>query len=84
MSDKSAIRILFWNIMHGGGSRANKIVRQIHEWNPDIVALAEFRGTAPSKSIAQSLSNAGYEHQLKTVDPDEPKRNAICIASPSR
>ncbi len=75
------MRILFWNIKHGGGSRAGRIVEQILEWNPDIVALAEFRGTQPSRSIAKSLYDEGYIHQLSTVNPDEPTWNALCLAS---
>ena len=81
MSDQHALRILFWNIMHGGGGRAGKIVEQINEWNPDIVALAEFRGTSPSKSISKSLLDAGYIHQLSTVNADQPTWNALFLAS---
>ncbi len=75
------MRILFWNIMHGGGRRAGQIVEQILEWNPDIVALAEFRGTPPSQFIAKCLFDAGYEHQLTTVNSDEPAWNAVYLAS---
>ncbi|MYD10806.1 MAG: hypothetical protein F4X02_12290 [Chloroflexi bacterium] len=75
------MRIVFWNIMHGGGSRAGAIAEQILEWNPDIVALAEFRGTAPSQSIARRLSDAGYEHQLSAVNDSEPTWNAVFLAS---
>ena len=72
MSNIRRFRIVFWNIKHGGGSRAGKITEQILAWRPDIVALAEFRGTAPSRSIAQDLRAAGYVHQLTTVDAAEP------------
>lgn len=74
-------RIVFWNIMHGGGYRATRIIEQILDWNPDIVALAEFRGTAPSRSIAKRLAEAGYVHQLSTVKAEEPTRNALLLAS---
>ena len=77
----NSMRILFWNIMHGGGYRAGKIADQILDWNPDIVALAEFRGTAPSRSIAQRLYDAGYVHQLTTANSDEPTWNALLVAS---
>ena len=77
----NVVRIVFWNIQHGGGRRAGKIVEQILEWNPDIVALAEFRGTAPSRSIAAALREAGFEHQLTTVDSDNPTWNALFLAS---
>lgn len=75
------MRILFWNILHGGGSRAGSIFAQIQDWKPDIVALAEFRGTAPSRSIAQNLHDAGYEHQLTTTNAEEPAWNALLLAS---
>lgn len=74
-------RILFWNIRHGGGSRAGKISEQINLWNPDIVALAEFRGTSPSESIARRLFDSGYKHQFTTVDIDNPLWNALLLAS---
>ena len=61
-SKEQAIRLVFWNIRHGGGRRAEKIVEQIKEWNPDIVALAEFRGTPPSASIAKCLSDAELQN----------------------
>ena len=67
--------------MSGGGRRAGKIIEQVIEWNPDIVALAEFRGTAPSRSIAKRLDDAGYIHQFLTVLDDEPKWNALFLAS---
>ena len=75
------MRMVFWNIRHGGGKRAGKIVEQILEWSPDIVALAEFRGTAPSQSIATRLRNAGYKHQLTTVSVENPTWNALFLAS---
>ena len=75
------MRIVFWNIMHGGGYRATKIAEQIIEWKADIVALAEFRDTEPSRSIAQTLGSAGLVHQLSTVIADEPTWNALLLAS---
>lgn len=35
------MRVLFWNIMAGGGKRADAIVAQIIRWQPDIISLAE-------------------------------------------
>ena len=46
------MRIVFWNIMHGGGSRAGAIIEQILDWSPEIVALAEFRGTAAKSDLS--------------------------------
>ncbi len=80
-SKKQAIRLVFWNIRHGGGRRAEKIVEQIKDWNPDIVALAEFRDTPPSWSISKSLFETGYKHQLTTVNFDHRSWNALVLAS---
>ncbi len=80
-SKKQAIRIVFWDIWHGGGHRAGKIVEQITEWNPDIVTFAEFRGTSPSASIAKRLFDAGYIHQLTTAFAEYPRWNALFIGA---
>ena len=58
-----------------------KIVEQIKEWNPYMVAFSEFRGTSTSKSIAKNLFDAGYNHQLLTVNVGEPRWNALFLAS---
>ncbi len=81
MTSKTSCRIVFWNIMHGGGSRAGGIVEQIMDWKPDIVALAEFRGTKHSQSIANRLFEAGLAYQLTAVNADEPTWNAVFLAS---
>ena len=81
MSKANVFRVVFWNIKHGGGSRAGKIAEQILEWKPDVIALAEFRGTPPSQSIAQDLHDAGFVHQLTTVNAEEPAWNALFLAS---
>ncbi len=67
--------------MHGDGYRATNIAEQIVGWNPDIVALAEFRDTQPSRSIAESLRSAGFVHQLSTVNAAETTCNALLLAS---
>ena len=81
MPETSQHRIIFWNIDHGGGERAGEIIAQVKAWKPDSIAFAEFRGTNPSQSIAAALQEAGYSHQLTTVDADNPAWNAMCLAS---
>ncbi len=75
------MRIVSWNIRAGGGVRADGIVRQLRAWQPDVVALSEFRATAPSQSIAQGLRDYGLIHQRATVDRDQPAVNALLVAS---
>lgn len=67
--------------MHGGGKRADAIVDQIMAWQPDLIALAEYRATPASQSIADSLHNKGFAHQLTTATEKYRARNALFLAS---
>ena len=68
--------------MHGGGKRADAIVKQIITWQPNLIALAEFRGTPASQSIARNLSEHGFIHQLSTAEEVHRRRNGLLLASP--
>jgi len=67
--------------MHGGGKRASAIVSQLCKWQPDLIALCEFRATPPSLSIADDLRKHGFIHQLTTATPKHRARNALLLAS---
>lgn len=67
--------------MAGGGKRAKGIVEQLIAWKPTIIALSEFRATAPSQSIADALREQGFEHQLTTAEGESRARNALLLAS---
>src|SRR5262245_35280677 len=75
------MRIVAWNIRAGGGRRAGAIASQISDWAADLVALSEFRGTAPSGGLEAALAETGLRHQLKTADPRAPARNSLLVAS---
>ena len=75
------MRVVAWNIRAGGGRRGEAIAHQLHAWNPDVVALSEFRGTPPSREIAASLAQLGLSHQRDTCVADSDARNALLIAS---
>ena len=75
------MRIVAWNIRAGGGERVRRIARQLARWNPDVVALSEFRATPPSLALAATLAAAGLTHQLTTADPGRPERNALLVAA---
>ena len=75
------MRIVSWNIRAGGGVRAQEIAGQLKDWMPDIVVLEEFRGTNPSREIAQSLRQYGLEYQRITIDPSRPTVNSLLVAS---
>jgi len=75
------MKIVSWNIRAGGGKRAVGIVDQLLAWQPDIIALSEFRATEASVWIAQQLHSHGYIYQRTTADPKEAAVNALLVAS---
>jgi exonuclease III len=72
-----------WNIRAGGGRRADAIARQLARWGADVVALSEFRGTAPSCALAAALAAHGLRHQITTADPRRPAVNGLLVAARS-
>lgn len=75
------MKFLSWNIQHGGGKRADQIIRQIDSWEPDVVGLSEFRGTKPSQFIAEALASAGLQHQATTTNKRKLDENRLLLAS---
>ncbi len=76
-----ALRLISWNICHGGGTRSPQIIEQLRTWQPDVVGLSEFRGTEPSQSIALALVEMGLTHQHSTVDVAALNRDRLLLAS---
>ena len=75
------MRIVSWNIRAGGGKRINGIQAQLLDWQPDIIGLAEFRGTAASQWLAVELAEAGFCYQLTSTNAKLPAQNALLLAS---
>ncbi len=75
------MRIVAWNIRAGGGVRATAIARQLVRWRADVVALTEFRGTAPSLRLAEALSARGLAHQSHSINVRTPAENRLLLAS---
>ena len=75
------MRVVAWNIRAGGGVRADAIARQLSRWQPDVVALSEFRATPPSVRLAARLGTDGFVHQVATCDPRATHRNALLVGS---
>ena len=75
------MRVVFWNIRHGGGVRTAAIARQIRAWGADAVALCEFRGTPPSAELARGLAGLGLAYQCTTADATRPALNGLLLAS---
>lgn len=75
------MRIVSWNIRAGGGRRVVEIAEQIERWQPDVVALQEFRATPPSCWLAETLAERHLRHQRSTADLASPPANRLLVAS---
>jgi hypothetical protein len=63
------MRILAWNILHGGsGRRLPEIVLALLGHRPDVVVLSEFRARLGGQ-IRGILADHGLSHQAATPPP---------------
>jgi exodeoxyribonuclease-3 len=72
------MKILSWNIQHGGGTRDVRIVSAIANHNPDIIALTEFRAR-PGLTLCQAFAANGWPH-IASSSPAGID-NGICVLS---
>ena len=72
------MKLLSWNIQHGGGTRDVRIVSAIAGHNPDLIALTEFR-SRPGMALCQAFGANGWPHIVSSspVGID----NGICVLS---
>src|SRR3989442_12555136 len=77
---EARVRVVVWNIRAGGGVRAAGIARQLARWQPDVVALSEFRATPPSARLAARLVAGGPTPP--TPPPSPPLISAHSSANP--
>jgi hypothetical protein len=54
------VRLLVWNIRHGGGERIPRILGVLDEHRPDVVVLTEFRNNRRGEVIREWLANEGF------------------------
>jgi exodeoxyribonuclease III len=73
-----SIRVVSWNIRHGGGRRLDAIYHALVGHTPDIIILTEYRPSATVPLLGR-LASAGWPHAL-TSDP-APRCNGIAILS---
>lgn len=71
------MRVLNWNIGHGGGSRLSAICRHIEDVRPDLLALTEFQ-TRNEASLCSHLERLGYPF-IVTSRPGA-NRNGLFVA----
>jgi exonuclease III len=73
------MRIMSWNILQGGGQRADAIAAAIVEHAPDVLTLQEFRAGKTAPTIIAALDQAGLNHRHIADTPAA--TNTVLIAS---
>ncbi len=74
------MKILSWNILHGGGKRAPDILDAIAKESPDIVTLQEFRHGNSEQVLLDGLTEMGLDEQY-VPDTNSARDNSVIIAS---
>ncbi|MEE9348350.1 MAG: endonuclease/exonuclease/phosphatase family protein [Robiginitomaculum sp.] len=74
------MRLLSWNILQGGGRRADDVIKTIAGHNPDIVTLQEFRRGSAAGDIKAGLKAMGLKY-IHIPETQKAMEHTILIAS---
>ena len=74
------LRVLSWNILHGGGSRCDQILETIAKSEADIVTLQEFRHGANKITLLEGLAELGLTTVFAPATQTA-RENSLLIAS---
>jgi exodeoxyribonuclease-3 len=72
------MELLSWNIQHGGGTRLARIAEEIAAYDPDVIALTEFR-VGPGAALREEFARRGWPH-VETTNPTA-NQNGIAVFS---
>ena len=73
------MKILTWNIQHGGGTRLARIVEEVSAYDADVIALTEFRD-GQGTTLRAALLERGWPY----IETTHPTGNVNGIAAFSR
>ena len=73
------MRLLAWNIRHGGGARLAAIGQALAAHEADILVISEFRGGDSADRLRATLAALGYRHMTKLTPP--PRCNGVLVAA---
>lgn len=74
------LRILSWNILHGGGTRCEQILSYIEKHDPDIVTLQEFRHGRSKPVLLDGLKSLGLD-TVFAPETTSARDNSLVIAT---
>lgn len=73
------MKIITWNIMHGGGRRVRRITAALEKHHADILILTEYRHNASGEILKSWLSESGFRYRV--VPPAKEKQNVVMVAA---
>lgn len=74
------LRILSWNILHGGGTRCEQILSAIEEHDPDIITLQEFRHGSSKLVLLDGLKSLGLD-TVFAPETSSARENSLIVAT---
>jgi exodeoxyribonuclease-3 len=75
------VRLVAWNLLHGGGERIPRLVDALVSHEPDVCVLAETR-QARMPQLLQLMRQAGFPHVATTMMPA--RKNGVAVFSRTR
>ena len=73
------MRLLAWNIRHGGGARLAAIGQALAAHEADILVISEYRGGDSANRLRAMLAGLGYPYATTLTPP--PGKNGVLIAA---
>jgi exodeoxyribonuclease-3 len=73
------MRVLTWNLQHGGGKRTVGIVEVLRLHAGDVLVLSEFRNNPPGEILRRELKAMSYRFQA--VPSADARMNTVLIAA---
>ena len=73
------MKILTCSLMHGGGSRIDRIKDALEPYDADVLVLSEFRNNPQGADLRGWLKAQGYRHQAAPEGP--PGLNTVLVAA---
>ncbi|MEE9322750.1 MAG: endonuclease/exonuclease/phosphatase family protein [Granulosicoccus sp.] len=73
------MRIVSWNILQGGGKRAENIAQALSDLAPDILILQEYRNNKGAATLLAAIDSLELEH--RAITEVTARKNTVLIAS---
>lgn len=74
------LKVVSWNILHGGGTRCEGILKSIEDTGADIVTLQEFRHGSSKTVLLAGLNEMGL-NTIYAPETNNARENSLIIAT---